>query len=106
MKVGVVGCGVAGLAAALAMARKGHQVVILEAFETPRPRGSGLLLQPSGLAAMRVLTPLFQSRGPVGPWVRNNLFAPLAQAPLLDRVAAATLTGMFRLGSTPPELRP
>lgn len=54
----------------------------------------------------RALTPLFQSAGPVGPWVRSALFAPLAQAPLLDRIAATTLTGMFRLGSTPPELRP
>ena len=54
----------------------------------------------------RALTPLFQSAGPVGPWVRSALFAPLAQAPVLDRIAAATLTGMFRLGSTPPELRP
>lgn len=54
----------------------------------------------------RALTPLFQSAGPVGPWVRSALFAPLAQAPLLDRIAAATLTGMFRLGSTPPELKP
>ncbi len=54
----------------------------------------------------RALTPLFQSAGPVGPWVRSALFAPLAQAPLLDRIAAATLTGMFRLGPTPRELRP
>ncbi|PZQ61393.1 MAG: hypothetical protein DI570_12650 [Phenylobacterium zucineum] len=54
----------------------------------------------------RALTPLFQSAGPVGPWVRDTLFAPLAQAPLLDRIAATTLTGMFRLGPTPRELRP
>lgn len=53
----------------------------------------------------RALTPLFQSAGPVGPFVRNWLFAPFSQAPGLDRIAAATLTGMFRLGSTPPELR-
>ena len=54
----------------------------------------------------RALTPLFQSRGPLGPWVRSALFAPLAQVPGLDRIAAATLTGMFRLGSTPPDLVP
>ncbi len=54
----------------------------------------------------RALTPLFQSAGPLGPWVRNALFTPLAQAPLLDRIAATTLTGMFRLGLTPPDLRP
>ena len=56
--------------------------------------------------ASRALTPLFQSRGGIGPWVRNNLFAPFSQAPGLDRVAASVLTGTFRLGPTPPDLRP
>ena len=56
--------------------------------------------------ASRALTPLFQSRGAVGPWVRNNLFAPFSQAPGLARIAASVLTGTFRFGSTPPDLRP
>jgi 2-polyprenyl-6-methoxyphenol hydroxylase-like FAD-dependent oxidoreductase len=43
------------MAAARALARKGHAVVLLEAFQQPRPLGSGLLLQPSGLAALRQL---------------------------------------------------
>lgn len=45
----------AGLAAGLAMARRGHTVTLCEAFQSPGPRSSGLLLQPSGLAAMRAL---------------------------------------------------
>ncbi|HRD29991.1 MAG TPA: FAD-dependent oxidoreductase, partial [Caulobacter sp.] len=52
MKVGVVGCGVGGMAAALALARRGHEVTLLEAFDAPRPLGSGLLLQPTGLKAL------------------------------------------------------
>ncbi len=55
MRVGVVGCGVAGMASALALARRGHEVTLLEAFAAPRPVGSGLLLQPTGLAALRNL---------------------------------------------------
>jgi 2-polyprenyl-6-methoxyphenol hydroxylase-like FAD-dependent oxidoreductase len=55
LRIGVVGCGVGGMAAALALARRGHAVTLLEAFATPRPLGSGLLLQPTGLAALRAL---------------------------------------------------
>lgn len=43
------------MAAALALARQGQEVTLLECFDQPRPLGSGLLLQPSGLAALRVL---------------------------------------------------
>lgn len=54
----------------------------------------------------RALTPLFQSHGWLGPVVRRWLFAPLAQAPGLRRIAATVLTGVFRLGPTPAKLRP
>lgn len=43
------------MAAALALARRGHAVTLLEAFAAPQPLGSGLLLQPTGLAALRAL---------------------------------------------------
>jgi 2-polyprenyl-6-methoxyphenol hydroxylase-like FAD-dependent oxidoreductase len=43
------------MAAAVALARRGHEVTLLEAFAAPRPLGSGLLLQPTGLAALRAL---------------------------------------------------
>jgi 2-polyprenyl-6-methoxyphenol hydroxylase-like FAD-dependent oxidoreductase len=34
------------------LARAGHRVVLHECFDAPRPLGSGLMLQPPGLAAM------------------------------------------------------
>lgn len=43
------------MAAALSLSREGHEVTIFEAFATPEPIGSGLLLQPSGLRALEVL---------------------------------------------------
>lgn len=55
MKVAIAGCGIAGLASAAALARAGHDVTIHERFEEARPLGAGLLLQPSGLAALRRL---------------------------------------------------
>ncbi len=54
----------------------------------------------------RLLTPLFQSSGWFWPWFRAHLFAPLSQAPGVRGHAAHVLTGVFRLGRTPPKLRP
>jgi salicylate hydroxylase len=55
LNIAVCGCGPAGLASALLLKRAGHQVCLLERFETPRPVGSGLVLQPTGLAVLREL---------------------------------------------------
>lgn len=55
LTVGVAGCGPAGLAAALMLHRNGHDVRLFERFAAPRPIGSGLMIQPTGLAVLRVL---------------------------------------------------
>lgn len=52
MHAGVVGCGPGGLAAAIALARKGWSVTLFERAPEPGPVGAGLLLQPTGLAAL------------------------------------------------------
>ncbi len=51
----MAGCGTAGLAAALLLHRDGHRVTLFERFDTPRPLGSGLLIQPTGQAVLREL---------------------------------------------------
>jgi len=40
------------MAAALLLARDGHRVMVFERFDEPRPLGSGLMLQPTGLAVL------------------------------------------------------
>ncbi len=55
LDVAVVGCGVAGQAAATLLADSGHRVTIFERFAEPQPVGAGLLLQPPGLAVLREL---------------------------------------------------
>lgn len=90
-----------GLIDAVELAARVEGPSDLPAYQRARRRQTG----PYQLFS-RALTPLFQSAGPVGPFVRNWLFAPFSQAPGLDRIAASTLTGTFRLGSTPPDLRP
>ncbi|WP_306224774.1 FAD-dependent oxidoreductase [Bosea beijingensis] len=53
--IAIAGCGPAGLAAALLLERAGHRVTLVERFATPQPLGSGLILQPTGLAVLREL---------------------------------------------------
>ncbi len=55
MEIAVVGCGVAGQAAATFLSEAGHRVTVFERFAEPRPLGAGLLLQPTGLSVLRVL---------------------------------------------------
>src|SRR5688572_28926711 len=52
MRIGVVGAGFGGCASALALARDGHDVTLLEAVEAPEPVGAGIMLQPSGMLAL------------------------------------------------------
>ena len=53
--IAIAGCGPAGLAAALLLHRQGHKVTLFERFDQPRPIGSGLMIQPSGLAVLDAL---------------------------------------------------
>ena len=55
LRVGIAGCGPCGLAAALLLARSGHQVTLFERFAEPQPIGSGLMIQPTGLAVLAQL---------------------------------------------------
>lgn len=52
LDIAVAGCGPGGLAAALMLTKQGHRTTLYERFETPRPIGSGLLIQPVGLAVL------------------------------------------------------
>jgi 2-polyprenyl-6-methoxyphenol hydroxylase-like FAD-dependent oxidoreductase len=55
LDIGVVGCGVAGQAAATFLSEAGHRVTLFERFAEARAVGAGLLLQPTGLAVLRAL---------------------------------------------------
>ena len=50
--IAIAGAGPAGLAMALYLKRAGHKVTIFERFEAPKPVGSGLILQPTGLTVL------------------------------------------------------
>lgn len=54
-EIAIIGAGMGGLAAASLLARDGHRVTLVERFAEPRPVGSGLVVQPVGLAVLEAL---------------------------------------------------
>ena len=52
LRIGIVGYGTAGQAAALLLTRDGHDVEVFERAPVLGPVGAGFLLQPTGLAAL------------------------------------------------------
>jgi 2-polyprenyl-6-methoxyphenol hydroxylase-like FAD-dependent oxidoreductase len=77
-RVGVIGCGTAGAAAAILLARAGCDVTVLERVSEPRPVGAGILLQPTGQAVLE----------------RMGLLAPIrARGSHIDRLYLRTDTG-------------
>ncbi len=71
LDVAVIGCGTAGAAAALLLARAGHRLTVYERVAEPGPVGAGISLQPTGQAVL----------------ARLGLLAPiLARAARIDRL--------------------
>lgn len=53
--IAICGCGPAGLSAALFLHRAGHRVTLFDRFSEPKPLGSGLMLQMTGLSVLERL---------------------------------------------------
>lgn len=83
MRVCVAGCGTAGPAAALFLARAGHSVTIFERAAALNPVGAGLLIQPTGMAVLRRLD-LLDDLLALGHRVDHLYGATTSGRPVLD----------------------
>jgi 2-polyprenyl-6-methoxyphenol hydroxylase-like FAD-dependent oxidoreductase len=52
LDIGVIGAGTAGAAAAIFLARAGHEVTVYERVPDPKPIGAGIVVQPTGLTVL------------------------------------------------------
>ena len=52
LQIAVCGAGIAGLSVASLLRQLGYNVVIFDQLDEPAPLGSGLILQPTGLAVL------------------------------------------------------
>lgn len=77
-RVAIAGCGVAGLTAAVQLARAGHAVTVFEQSPTVGPVGAGVLLQPSGQMVLEAM---------------GLLEAAVARAEVVRRLLAVTHRG-------------
>lgn len=88
LTIAVLGAGIGGLAVARFLAADGHDVTVIERFAEARPVGSGLVIQPVGLAVLDTLglnardlgQPIAQMFGRSGQYVALNVSYP-AQHP-------------------------
>lgn len=53
LHIAIIGAGIAGLTTAILTAGDGHDITLFERFRSPRPVGSGLVIQPVGLAVLQ-----------------------------------------------------
>jgi len=51
-QIAIAGCGIAGLAAAALLCQRGARVSMFDQWDAPKPVGSGIILQPVGLAVL------------------------------------------------------
>jgi len=97
LDVGVIGCGTAGSAAAIFLARAGHRVTVYERVPTPGPVGAGITIQPTGLHALARLG-LYEHIVSRGARIERLLCETPKKRALVDLEYATIEKGLFGVG--------
>ena len=99
MRIAIVGYGTGGQAAAIFLARDGHDVEIFERSDVLKPVGAGFLLQPTGLSVLTALG-LREAALARGARIERLHGANAADRVVMDMRYADHATESFGLGMT------
>lgn len=97
--IAIIGAGVGGLATAALAHDAGHTVTLIERFDTPRPLGSGLVIQPVGLAVLDAVG-AGQAARAFGQPIRRMLGHEVSGREVLNVAYPATAPGLALHRST------
>ncbi len=97
LRVAVIGCGTAGAASALLLARAGHDVTVFERVPEPGPVGAGIMMQPSGLLVLERLG-LARHVLSRGARVSRLVCETSSGRPVLDLHYESLAEGLFGVG--------
>ena len=99
MKVGIVGAGFAGLAAAIAFRQNGHDVTVFERGSGPLVAGGAIALAPNALACLSILG--VEDQIVTEPWSRMPATVRTSDGRVLVRRSLAQLTGGTEFAAVP-----
>ncbi|MCW5832438.1 MAG: FAD-dependent monooxygenase [Labilithrix sp.] len=97
LDVGIIGCGTAGSAAAVFLARAGHRVTLYERVPSPGPVGAGITLQPTGLHVLCRLG-LYDHVVSRGARIDRLLCESRRRKPIVDLTYETAGEGLFGVG--------
>ena len=100
MRISVVGAGIGGLTAALALQRRGHRVAVYEAAPEITPVGAGIWLAPNGLESLHRIDPELVTRVIAAGRLMREFCAVNAAGRTLSRISGDRFADRYRYPHT------
>jgi len=100
MDIMIIGAGIGGLTAAIALQRQGHRVRVCEAAPELKPVGAGLWVAPNGQEVLRRIDPELLRQVVSAGFEADGALIMTASGQILSRVDAQSFTDRYAQAST------